>query len=198
MDADYAVAMLHHASVLGQDVLTMARGKIACRMEALSSSLESRIPKYEPYVVDIWDADMIKKELLEKSWQDFVGDVLALRKIDSAVRSMSNPLIGSFEDACGPTALTVDRVLEASKVFVSVISTATLILSTLPNMPKSRCAAKIEDRFVSDIRIKQIHQTNLDMGSGLSHRKEHLKKTTGTNLPRNLTDYLTKELKQLK
>lgn len=61
-----------------KSLLTNLLGKIALRLHRSSQALENQIPKYAPYIVDSFNVEMVKKEILEKKWEPMVAEWTAL------------------------------------------------------------------------------------------------------------------------
>ncbi|CAK0878617.1 unnamed protein product [Prorocentrum cordatum] len=159
------------ASSLCDELLRGTTSKMACRLQKLAGTLESKVPAYAPYVVEKFDSDKIKAELIDVDWEPFARDWAAASKFCGVVRGMNHALVGQFDVNYPESVKIALRGLSSSRTFISVVSTVKLILVKLPQASKSS-------------RITMLNS--------------QLTKCAQSNLPANLIDYLSREVRKLK
>ncbi|CAK0865778.1 unnamed protein product, partial [Prorocentrum cordatum] len=155
------------ASSLCDELLRGTTSKMACRLQKLAGTLESKVPAYAPYVVEKFDSDKIKAELIDVDWEPFARDWAAASKFCGVVRGMNHALVGQFDVNYPESVKIALRGLSSSRTFISVVSTVKLILVKLPQASKSS-------------RITMLNS--------------QLTKCAQSNLPANLIDYLSREV----
>ena len=156
--------------------MTQAVAKLAARLQQMADSLENRIPKYSAYVVEEFNVDMVRKEIVNNNLQleGLAKDWAKFARLFGGVKSVCNEYTGgSFEIAHTSVAKVCDRSLSETKNFIPIASTAKLILEDLPQAAKSERAGMIETQLA---KIKN----------------------SGAELPRNLIKYLDAELAKLR
>lgn len=149
--------------------MTSFIGFVSGRIVALCNSLENGLPKYDDYVVKAFDTEKVKAELIDKSWDHIATSWCKVSNMLKAARGLGNDSMGKYEIQHASTVTLADRALSAAKTFISIVSTVTLILKTLPDKPKKKWGELLEEQKA---------------------------KTANSNLPKNLQDYLDREIKK--
>ena len=86
------LSAVNNAVDLSKTLLLGAATKLSLIIKASAESLEARIPDFKPYVVDVYNPEMIKSELLDasKTWDDFATFWVALTKTFSVARNFAS------------------------------------------------------------------------------------------------------------
>ena len=131
------------------------------RLTSVATSLKDKIPDYQSYVVSVFDPEKIKTELLGTQWENFVVEWSGLNKIFVAAKACETMSVGNFVDMHAGTAKSTAETLQNAKDFIGVVSTASLILESLPSMPMSERYASINNHLVQSSHTGVKLPTNL-------------------------------------
>ena len=156
---------------LSNELLRSAASKLAAKLQKDAESLENRIPTYEPWVVQVFDKDKITENLCTPDWEPFARDWGVLSKQFATAKNLAHPYFGKFEALYPEPVKIALRCLASGRAFISVVSTVKLILIKLPTASKAQRLAMLETQMA---------------------------KTSGSNLPSNLTDYMGREMSKLR
>ncbi|CAK0804994.1 unnamed protein product, partial [Prorocentrum cordatum] len=147
-------------------------GALAASAQRVAEGLLSKITKYEEYVVTKWDGETVKKELVDVPWDSFAEARVQLSKLLNAAATFDHAVAGGgFKSKYDSAAATAGRALSSGRTFIGVISFSKMVLVTIPG-------AAAKDR--------------LGLLEGLQ------KKSAGANLPKQLVEYMGREIQKMK
>ncbi|CAK0833402.1 unnamed protein product, partial [Prorocentrum cordatum] len=160
------------ASSRSKELLTLVTGRLSSQIHREGEKLERAIPNYQSFVVSRFDTEKCKDMFVDASWETFAIAWVNVSKMQGLGRSLNSPAAGgNFEQQHSSCILVASRALKAGKTFISVASTVKLILVTLPATARSERVPLIDAQIA---------------------------KAKGTDLPRNLQDFLSREKLKIK
>ena len=79
------------AVTTAKSVFEQFYGKVAEVLTRASNSLEGQIPKYAPYVIEAYDADKIRENLItDKDWGHIAKDWVTLSKVRAMAETLGS------------------------------------------------------------------------------------------------------------